>query len=188
MFRTNNKLTRITNIDYLIHGIFVFTYGWVKYVPSPIGDWLRILVARPFLFSCGRVRLYEGVTFWYPYRIKIGNNVTLNEWVYISGFGGVTIGDNVRIGHRTSIVTSDHEYSDVATPIYKQGLVSSPVVIEEGVWIGCNVTILRGVRIGHGAIIAAGAVVIKDVLPLTVVGGIPARIISSRGSLSPDII
>lgn len=172
---------KITLKDYLLHAVFVFAYGWVKYIPSPIGDWLRFLFVRPFLPSCGRLRIYEGVTFWYPYRIKIGNNVTLNEWVYLSGFGGLIIGDNVRIGHRVSIVTSDHVYSDLERPIYKQGLISSQVTIEDDVWIGCNVTILKGVRIGKGAIVAAGAVVTKDVASFSIVGGVPAKSISNRG-------
>ena len=171
---------KITIKDYLLHGIFVFFYGWVKYIPSPIGDWLRLLLVRPFLASCGKLRIYEGVTFWYPYRIQIGKNVSLNEWVYLSGFGGLTIGDNVRIGHRVSIVTSDHDHADIETPIFKQGLVSSPVVVEDDVWIGCNATILKGVRIGKGAIIAAGAVVTKDVDPFAIVGGVPAKRISNR--------
>jgi len=166
--------------DYLIHGIFIFCYGWVKYIPSPIGDWLRLLVALPFLGSCKGVRIYEGVTLWYPYRIHLGANVTLNEWVYLSGFGGLNIGDNVRIGHRVSIITSDHIYRDIQMPIAEQGLVSAPVSIESDVWIGCNVTILKGVRIGKGAIIAAGAVVTKHVPPFAIVGGVPAKVISHR--------
>lgn len=169
--------------DYLIHGIFVFVYGWVKYIPSPIGDWLRWLVVMPFLSRFSRrLRIYEGVTFWYPYRIKIGRNVTLNEWVYLSGFGGLAIGNDVRIGHRVSIVTSDHVYADILVPIHKQGLIDAPVVIEDDVWIGCNATILKGVKIGKGAIIAAGAVVTKNVDAFSIVGGVPARFISSRNS------
>jgi len=177
---------KITIKDYLLHGIFIFTYGWVKYIPSPLGDWLRLLLARLFLCSCGKLRVYEGVTFWYPYRIKIGNDVTLNEWVYLSGFGGLTIGNHVRIGHRVSIVTSNHMHLDIDTPTFRQGLVASPVVVEDNVWIGCNATILKGVQIGRGAIIAAGAVVTKNVTPFAIVGGVPARVISSRASHNPD--
>lgn len=176
---------KITVKDYLLHGVFVFTYGWVKYLPSPLGDWLRLVVVCPFLKACGKLRVYEGVTFWYPYRIKIGKNVTLNEWVYLSGFGGLTIGNNVRIGHRVSIITSDHVYSDLSKPIFLQGLIASPVIIEDDVWIGCNATILKGVVIGRGAIIAAGSVVTKDVPPFMIVGGVPAHVISSRNIDNP---
>ncbi len=174
----------ITIKDYLLHGVFVFSYGWVKYIPSPLGNWLRWLAVRPFLLACGKLRIYEGVTFWYPYRIKIGEDVTLNEWVFLSGFGELAIGDNVRIGHRVSIITSDHIYTDIFTPIFRQGLSAAPVLIEDDVWIGCNATILKGVRIGRGAIVAAGAVVTKNVPPLAIVAGVPACVISTRNTLS----
>lgn len=173
---------KITAKDFAIHAVFIFIYGLLKYIPSPLGDWLRWLLVRPFLKSAGgKLRIYEGVTFWYPYRISIGNNVSLNEWVYLLGFGGLTIGNDVRIGHRVSIITSDHQYSDPSRPIVEQGLSAAPVVIEDDVWIGCNATILKGVRIGRGSVIAAGAVVNQDVAQNTVVGGVPARVISTRG-------
>lgn len=171
---------RIGITDYFLHAIFIFTYGWVKYIPSPVGDWLRKIVVLPFLKETGKIRIYEGVTFWYPYRIEFGKNVSLNEWVYLSAFGGLKIGNDVRIGHRVSIMTSDHNFNEVDIPIYKQGLKAAPVVIEDDVWIGCNVTVLKGVTVGKGAIIAAGAVVTKDVQPYSIVGGVPAKPISSR--------
>lgn len=172
---------KISTKDYLLHGLYLPIYGLVKYLPSPLGDWLRRLLTHPFAAHLGKVRIYEGVTFWYPYRIHIGNDVTLNEWVYLSGFGGLRIGDHVRIGHRTSIITSDHRYDDMSVPIYRQGLISGEVIIEDDVWIGCNVTILKGITIGHGAIVAAGAVVTRDVPTNTIFGGVPAKLIGFRG-------
>lgn len=172
---------KISSKDYVIHGLYLPVYGLVKYLPSPVGDWLRRLLTHPFAASLGKVRIYEGVTFWYPYRIHIGNDVTLNEWVYLSGFGGLRIGNHVRIGHRTSIITSDHRYDDMSVPIHQQGLIFGEVVIEDDVWIGCNATILKGVRIGRGAIIAAGAVVTRDVPANAIFGGVPARQIGVRG-------
>jgi acetyltransferase-like isoleucine patch superfamily enzyme len=171
----------ITPRDYLLHGLYVPIYGVMKYFPSPVGDWLRWLVTRCFAVRLGRVRIYEGVTLWYPYRIEIGDDVTLNEWVYLSGFGGLRIGNHVRIGHRTSIITSDHRHDDLSVPIHQQGLVAGEVVIEDNVWIGCNVTILKGVSIGRGAIVAAGAVVTRDVPPNAIFGGVPAKQIGLRG-------
>ena len=171
---------QISAKDYVINGMMIPLYGVVKYLPSPLGDWLRWLVVRPFCQRLGPVRIYEGVTFWYPYRISIGRDVTLNEWVYLSGFGGLQIGNHVRIGHRTSIITSDHRHDDLSRPIHHQGLESGAVVIDDNVWIGCNVTILKNVRIGHGAIIAAGAVVTHDVPANSIYGGVPARRIGTR--------
>ena len=70
---------------------------------------------------------------------------------------------------------------DINTPIYKQGILKAKVIINEYVWIGSNATILKGVNIGRGAIIAAGAVVNKDVPEYTIVGGVPAKTIKKRG-------
>lgn len=164
--------------DYLIHGIYFALYGIVKYIPSPIGDVLRYWISKPFVNKMGKVRIYEGTTLWYPYRIKIGNNVTLNEWVYISGYGNVTIGDAVRIGSRTTIISSDHEFGDRNKKIYQQGIKSrGGVTIEDDVFIGTGVIILDGVTIGTHSVIGAGSVVTKNILPYSVVAGNPAKVI-----------
>jgi len=181
MDKKKNSIQDYTYRDYFIHGTFFLFYGLVKYLPSPLGDILRYIIVKPFIKKIGKVRIYEGVTFWFPYRIKIGNHVTLNEWVYLSGFGEIEIDDNVRIGHRTSIITSDHVRPSRKTPIFKQGIIAGKVKIKKDVLVGCNVTILKGVTIGRGAIIAAGAVVDKDVPPYEIFGGVPAKKISQRG-------
>lgn len=169
-----------TLIDYLVHGLFFALYGVVKYLPSPVGDPLRSLIAWPFLKSYGGARIYEGVTIWYPYRVRLGRGVTLNEWVYISGFGGVCIGDNVRIGHRVTILSSDHEIPSRETLIRNAGLRKGPVQIGADVFIGANTTILRGVTIGKGSVIGAGSVVTRDVPEYSIVAGVPARVIRER--------
>ena len=94
----------------------------------------------------------------------------------------IVIGKKVMISQCVSIRDSDHVFSDINSPMVDQGLVTSAVVIEDNVWIGHGVTILKGVHIGAGAIIAAGAVVNKDVEKNTIVGGVPARVISRRVS------
>lgn len=180
MTEKNHNIKDLTCRDYIIHGIFFFFYGFVKYLPSPVGDILRYVIVKPFIKKIGKTRIYEGVTLWFPYRIKIGDNVTLNEWVYLSGFGEIEIGDNVRIGHRTSIITSDHIRQSRRIPIFMQGIVAGRVKIEKDVVIGCNVTILKDVTVGRGAIIAAGAVVAQDVPAYEIVGGVPAEKISQR--------
>ena len=174
--RTNEK----SFLDYLLHGIFVTFYGLVKYLPPPIGDWLRYLFVKPFIKKIGFSKIGEGVTLWYPYRIKIGNNTTLNEWVLVNGCGGVEIGNGVRIGHRTSITSFDHKFDSKKTPIYKQGTVSKKTSICDDVYIGANVNILKGVKIGKGAVIGAGSVVTKDVQEYSIMAGVPAKQIGKR--------
>lgn len=167
--------------DYLRLGVYFNLYWLVKYLPSPVGDWLRLGVTRLFARRMGKVRIYEGVTIWYPYRVEIGDRVTLNEWVYIDGFGGVEIGNGVRIAHRASIMSSDHQFDDPSLFIHEQGLIAERTVLEDDVWVGASTVILPGVRVGKGAIIAAGAVVTRSVEPYHIVGGVPARTIGIRG-------
>jgi len=170
----------IKTFDLVYHAFFLTIYGVVKYIPVPIGNVLRSLVLKIFFLSWDRVRVGEAVSITYPYRIKIGRRVTLNEGVVISGYGGLIIGNNVLVGHRVSILSSEHDFSSTKLDIRSQGLLSKATRIGDDVWIGSNAIILGGVTIGNGAIIAAGAVVTHDVGELNVVAGVPARVIKVR--------
>ena len=92
----------------------------------------------------------------------------------------IHIGDHVMIADSVSIRDTNHKYEDVNRSMALQGIDCSPVVIENDVWIGHGATVLKGVRIGEGAIIAAGAVVTRDVGAFDIVGGVPARLIRNR--------
>ena len=105
--------------------------------------------------------------------LSIGNYCFLNNNVSITCLDCITIGNGVQIANNVVIVDHNHDYKKHG------GYVSSPVVIEDRVWIGANAVILPGIHIGEGAVIAAGSVVTKDVPARTVVAGIPASIISS---------
>ena len=105
--------------------------------------------------------------------IHIGKNVFINMGCKFQDQGGVYIGDDALIGHNCVLATLDHEFA-----LEKRGnTVPKPIRIGNKVWIGANVTIIGGVTIGDGAIVAAGSVVRKDVPPMTIVGGVPARIL-----------
>jgi len=171
--------------EYLRAGIFFLTYGLVKYIPPPIGDWLRYLCLKPFVKSIRSLKIRDGVTFVFPEGVSIGRHVGINEGVFIDGWGGVTIGDWVRIAHRVSIISESHIYDDLSVPIYKQGKIGGEIVISDDVWIGCGAIILSGVIIGKGAVIGAGAVVTKDVPERAVVVGNPAQVIRYRGNANP---
>ena len=107
--------------------------------------------------------------------IHLGKNVFINSDCKFQDQGGINIGDDVLIGHNVVLATLNHEEN----PEKRGNLCPSPIKIGNKVWIGSNATILPGVTIGDGAIIAAGAVVTKDVSEKTVVGGVPAKIIRS---------
>lgn len=114
----------------------------------------------PFYTDCGK-------------NIRFGKRVFINAGCKFQDQGGITIGDDVLIGHNCVIATLNH----VEAPDHRGNMTAAPVNIGNKVWIGANVTILQGVTIGDGAIIAAGAVVTKDVVPLTIVGGVPAKLL-----------
>ena len=112
--------------------------------------------------------------------VTIGAHCSLNPHCVVYGTGGLVIGANVRIAAHTVIVAAMHKFDRLDLPIHEQGSTASGIIIEDDVWIGAGVCILDGVRIGTGAIVAAGAVVVKDVPPRTIVGGVPARVIRQR--------
>ena len=93
----------------------------------------------------------------------------------IDGRGEVTIGDNVDIAQEVNIWTEQHDYN---SPSYEA--IDKPVVIEDYAWVASRATILPGVTIGRGAVVASCAVVTKDVPPLAIVAGVPAKIIGTR--------
>ena len=105
--------------------------------------------------------------------IHLGKNVFINSDCKFQDQGGIYIGDDVLIGHNVVLATLNHEED----PEKRGNLRPAPIRIADNVWIGSNVTILPGVTIGKNAIVAAGAVVTKDVAENTVVGGVPAKYI-----------
>lgn len=129
------------------------------------------------LGSCGKNCLFIAFSkFYIPKNISIGNNVFINQQCILVGEEKITIQDNVTIGFRCMIITSNNEIH--LDPTTKQRAhYDEPIVIENDVWIGAGATILSGVTVGEGSVVAAGAVVTKDVPPFTLVGEVPARII-----------
>ena len=107
--------------------------------------------------------------------ISIGKNVFINHACSFLDMGGITIEDHVLIGPRVNLVTENHPLD----PADRRALVCKPVVIKRNAWIGAGATVLPGVTIGENAVVAAGAVVSKDVPANTVVGGIPAKFIKA---------
>ncbi len=116
-----------------------------------------------------------------PFTTDCGRNIVLGERVFINSGcrfqdqGGIRIGDDVLIGHNVVLATLNHDLD----PELRATTIPQPIVVGNRVWIGANATVLAGVTIGDGAIVAAGAVVTREVDPKTVVGGVPARRIRS---------
>lgn len=121
----------------------------------------------------------DGFGLFPPFYTEFGCNITVGKGVFINAgcqfqdHGGIVLEDGVLIGHNTVIATLNHEQD----PERRAGLIPKPVRICRNVWVGANCTILPGVTVGEGSIVAAGAVVTKDVPPMSVVGGVPAKFI-----------
>lgn len=121
----------------------------------------------------------EGLSLFIPFYADFGKNITLGKNIFINSGccfqdqGGITIGDDTLIGHQVVLATLNHDI----TPSKRANLVPSPINIGKNVWIGAKAVVLAGVSIGDNAIVAAGAVVNRNVPKNAIVAGVPAKII-----------
>jgi len=112
--------------------------------------------------------------------IVFGNNVGIGEFAYLGGAGGLTIGDDCIVGQYLSCHPENHNCNDLTQLIRHQGVNRKGIMIGANCWIGSKVTILDGVNIGSGCVIAAGSVVTKSFPENSIIGGVPAKLLKSR--------
>jgi acetyltransferase-like isoleucine patch superfamily enzyme len=146
--------------------------------------------------------LEDGVRIWHPETVAIGASVYVGHGTLLKGYyssrmvigdgtwigqlcffhsaGGITIGANVGIGPRVTILTSTHRLDQLDRPILHAELTFTPVTIEDDADIGVGAVLMPGVTVGRGAQVAAGAVVVEPVAPYAIVVGVPARVLRSR--------
>lgn len=159
----------ISTIVFLLPRIRAFNYLKSKY--------LRLF----FSSKIGkRVTYYPGAVIFTGRKLKLGDDVDIARGVQLYTDGGIDIGSRVLIGFNSMIISTNHRIPQDRSRIFESGYVHKQVVIEDDVWVGGNCTILPGVTIGEGAVVAAGSVVTKNVAPFTIVAGIPAKKIASR--------
>lgn len=185
-----------------------YSVSFLRCLPGKLGRFLRYMIYKKRFRSCGKnVSIPHGVSFkgfsnielgeniWFgPFncifsesqtgeaKIRIGSNVSFNWSVMVNADvkGTIIIEDNAIIGPNVVMRASGHRYKNAALPIREQGHYRGKIVIKSGAWISANAVILPNVTIGNGAIVAAGAVVTKDVNDFEIVGGVPAKRIGSR--------
>ncbi len=113
-------------------------------------------------------------------KIIIGNHVLLVRNVTIAAQNKIIIGNYCMLAENVTIRDQDHAFSGITKPTRFQGYTTTPVVLEDDVWVGAGVTILRGVRIGKGCVIGANSVVNKSIPPYSIAAGVPAKVIKKR--------
>lgn len=139
--------------------------------------WMRSVLVKAYIKQCGkRPRVKKGA--------EISPNATIGDYSELGTRcmvqANVSIGDNVIMGPDVKIYSRNHKYDRLDVPIQKQGKNYYMTTIGNDVWLGANVIITAGCAIGNHVIVAAGAVVTKDVPDYAIVGGVPAKTISTR--------
>mgnify|MGYP001317441594 CR=1 FL=1 len=159
-------------------------YVWDSIVNGFINLPLFPLFLRIFFYRCLGLKLHKNASiqsncYIGSKNIILGKNSYINRRCYIDNGTGakVIIGENCSIGFNVTFITTSHLYEN-----HKKrggGIIAKDIAIGDGVWIGANSTILQGVRIENGCVIASGSVVLKDCLPNKIYAGVPAKIIKS---------
>ena len=137
-------------------------------------DEVRELLSELFGYQVPQsLRVFPPLYADFGKNISVGEGVFINACCHFQDHGGVILGDGCQIGHNVVFATLNHEL----LPERRNVTHPAPIVLGKKVWVGSNATILQGVTIGDNAVVAAGAVVTKDVPANTIVGGVPARVI-----------
>lgn len=158
-----------------LSGLFLFSTNVVMCIPFHC---VRLCFLRMFMVIGKQSSVMSFVEVRKPKNISIGNHSVINRKVLLDGRGGrLIIKDNVDIAQETNIWTLEH---DVNNDFHCSA--GADVIIEDYVWIASRATILPGVHIGRGAVVACCSVVTKDVPPMAIVAGVPAKIIGMRKS------
>lgn len=165
----------------------------LAWIPTAAGMGARLLLWRPLFKRCGRARFGTGIAmqgcknmsladgvrigrgcqlYAEGGTLDMGEDAALSPGVTVDASGGlIRIGKQVAIGPGTVLRAANHCFDSLEKPIMLQGHLYGEIVIEDDVWIAANCTITPGTRIGHGAVVGAGAVVTRDVEPYAIVGG-----------------
>jgi acetyltransferase-like isoleucine patch superfamily enzyme len=139
-----------------------------------LGD--HVSIARDSILFCTGVIAQKGTG------ITIGDRTGIGARAFLAGQGGITIGNDVITGPNIQIFSENHNFSDPGLTIKEQGVTKQATVIGNNCWLGGGITILAGVTIGDGCVVAAGSVVTKSVPANSIVAGVPAKVIKSRDS------
>lgn len=171
-----NKISAWTKFLRILWGATYYLFFRPSFAHLEVHRHLRVKLLHLFGAKCWKgIQIFPSCRIWAPWNLTTGRSVAIDDSVDLYNVDKISIGHFVAISRRAFLCTASHDILDIARP-----LVTKPIVIHNGVWIGAQAYIGPGVVIGEGAIVAACAVVVKDVPPWTVVGGNPARVIKKR--------
>lgn len=157
-------------------------YGLIFNRRSLVFSGIRYSVIRSILKRCGKnVYFSSHVVIKNLHNVSLGDNISVHEFSYIDGTGGIDIGDDVSIAHSSSLISSSHNYDKIDVPIRDQGTSSQRIIIENNVWLATGVTVLTGSVIKEGCILAAGCIYNDKVgIKNGIFAGVPAKVIKKR--------
>jgi len=183
--------------------IFQFYIAFLSAIPTEVGIRIRYIAYKPlFKKTNGKFRIDSGVTIIGFSKIEVGENSRFEKNSYMYAVdseiilgkdfflgieskifavrANIIFGDFCMIAPNCILVSDNHKYQDRTIPIMQQGHDAKAIIFEDDIWLGSNCTVLKGVLIEHGSIVAAGSVVTKSISKYTISGGVPARFIKER--------
>lgn len=161
---------------------FIF-YFFRNYLPNHVINKIPFYSVRHFFYKkiyglkMGKGSSIHLNCFINRFNVVIGKNTAINRRCYLDGRGGIKIGNNVSVSPEVHLITAQHEVND---PNFKY--ITNSIELEDYVWIGTRAIILPGVTLGKGCVVASGAVVTKSFDEYSIIGGVPAKLISKRNS------
>lgn len=162
---------RLRNRHVVTEGLVFLGRGAELYARKGYG---RLVVGRWVHLGAGnKLRCHEG-------NLRIGDKCVFGKDNVVNAYLDIEFGGSTIVADWVYVCDFDHVFADINLPIKDQGIVKSPVRIGPDCWLGTKVTVLRGVTVGHGSVLAANSVVNRDVPPMSVVGGVPAKVLKSR--------
>jgi len=179
----SNLFLKIVATPYLLFERFVMRGGWQRYMLFQVSV-IPSCHIRKWVYKSLGANIGPRVVFHFktevrsPYRLTVGGGTIIGDNAILDARNGITFGENVNLSSNVSIYTLQHDHRDLqfrCTNTYDMS-----VHIGDRAWLGSNVIILPGVKIGEGAVCCAGCVVTKDVEPYSVVAGIPAKKVNER--------
>ncbi|WP_346986128.1 acyltransferase [Chryseobacterium sp. POE27] len=179
-FKKNSKVINlfVKIFSALPKTVLIFIWDCISNKSQVLFIGIRYIILKSLIKECGEnVKIGTNVQILGWQKLSIRDNVSIHANCYIDANGGITIDKNVSIAHNSTILSSNHSWYDESLPIKYNPIVFDEVIISEDVWIGCGCRILAGARVGKRSIIAAGAVVNRNVETKSIVGGVPAKLI-----------